>query len=648
MSLKVTTLLIFLAISNVELHDIENVHYTNTWAAHILGGPEVAKRVAEEHGYEIVRKLRAFEDHYVLKHNAVPHRSKRSADEHTQKLEQDLRVQWAEQQTARSRVKRGFGKKKPSDEKFNDELWPQEWYLRDTRNGNLELEKLDLNVIDVWNQNITGNGIVVTILDDGLEHNHTDIKKNYDPKASFDLNSNDEDPFPRYDPTNENKHGTRCAGEVAMVADNEFCGVGVAYNSKIGGVRMLDGTVTDELEADAIAFNHHYVDIYSASWGPNDDGKTVEGPGKLASAAFVKGITEGRGGKGVIYAWASGNGGSLGDNCDCDGYTGSIYTISISSASQQQRTPWYAEKCASTIATTYSSGAYNDQRITSADLHNKCTQGHTGTSAAAPLAAGIFALVLEANPNLTWRDMQHLIVWTAEYSSLKDNEGWKKNGAGFWINSAFGFGLLNAAKMVEAARTWVQVPEKFICDVVTSYSSNLPMHLESGQELEIEMTSTGCEGQSNEINYLEHVQLVLDMSYSKRGALSIDLIAPSDKKTMLLTERNSDVSKYGFKNWTFMSVHNWGENPAGIWKLQIRDKAGKNLNGVVNSVKLILHGTRTQPDHVKNSRDGVRHYNNNYNDVYVERTVSQRRNKDKIKELGANLIKLREAISRTQ
>lgn len=67
----------------------------------------------------------------------------------------------------------------------------------------------------------------------------------------------------------------------------------------------------------------------------------------------------------MIYAWASGNGGRLGDNCDCDGYTGSIYTISINSASQHQHTPWYAEKCASTIASAYSSGAYNDQRIVS-------------------------------------------------------------------------------------------------------------------------------------------------------------------------------------------------------------------------------------------------------------------------------------------
>ena len=148
-----------------------------------------------------------------------------------------------------------------------------------------------------------------------------------------------------------------------MVANNGFCGVGIAFNSKIGGIRMLDGRVTDRVEAQAIAFNHTYVDIDSSSWGPNDDGRTLEAPGTLANEAFIKGITEGRGGKGVIYVWASGNGGRQGDNCDCDGYTGSIYTISISSASEHQLSPWYAEKCASTMATTYSSGAYSDHKI---------------------------------------------------------------------------------------------------------------------------------------------------------------------------------------------------------------------------------------------------------------------------------------------
>ncbi|XP_060571255.1 neuroendocrine convertase 1-like [Ruditapes philippinarum] len=92
MSSKIVALLILIAVQNVELLEKEEDPFTNTWAAHIEGGPEVAKRVAEEHGYEIIRQLRAFEDHYVLRHNDVPHRSKRSADEHTVKLENDNRV----------------------------------------------------------------------------------------------------------------------------------------------------------------------------------------------------------------------------------------------------------------------------------------------------------------------------------------------------------------------------------------------------------------------------------------------------------------------------------------------------------------------------------------------------------------------------
>jgi hypothetical protein len=66
--------------------------------------------------------------------------------------------------------------------------------------------------------------------------------------------------------------------------------VGVAFNSHIGGIRMLDGEVTDLVEATALSYNRDYIDIYSASWGPDDDGKTVDGPGFLALKAIEDGI----------------------------------------------------------------------------------------------------------------------------------------------------------------------------------------------------------------------------------------------------------------------------------------------------------------------------------------------------------------------
>jgi hypothetical protein len=54
---------------------------------------------------------------------------------------------------------------------------------------------------------------------------------------------------------------------------------------------MLDGTVNDAVEARALGLNPEHIDIYSASWGPEDDGKTVDGPGPLARRAFIYGVT---------------------------------------------------------------------------------------------------------------------------------------------------------------------------------------------------------------------------------------------------------------------------------------------------------------------------------------------------------------------
>ena len=81
-----------------------------------------------------------------------------------------------------------------------------------------------------------------------------------------------------------NPHGTRCAGEVAAISNNSVCA--------LGGVRMLDGEVTDAVEARSLSLNPQHIDIYSASWGPDDDGKTVDGPGELATRAFNEGVTK--------------------------------------------------------------------------------------------------------------------------------------------------------------------------------------------------------------------------------------------------------------------------------------------------------------------------------------------------------------------
>ncbi|KPJ14455.1 Neuroendocrine convertase 1 [Papilio machaon] len=551
---------------------------------------------------------------------------------------------------------------------FNDELWGYQWYLQDTRtnqdlprldlnvlpvyqmgiNGrgvrvsvlddgleynhtdlrdnyqdtrtNQDLPRLDLNVLPVYQMGINGRGVRVSVLDDGLEYNHTDLRDNYDPEISWDCNDHDPDPYPIQDEQNRNSHGTRCAGEIVMTANNGKCGVGVSFGAKVGGVRMLDGRITDRIEGEAIGklklislvlccpgtFDRHVehempcadrlagcqcknehspltwlvgyawdkVDIYSASWGPNDDGRTVEGPGRLAVEALKRGVTKGRDGKGCIYVWANGNGGGHSDNCNCDGYSSSIYTISIGSASQQGLFPWYGEICSSTLATAYSSGAYKDQKIATTDINDSCTLKHTGTSAAAPLAAGIIALALQAN-------------------------------AGFRFDIRFGFGLLNAASLVKSALNWTTVPDKFICRIETPRLNEADSKITTKKSVNIQIYVENCG-----VNYIEHVELIVNAEYKRRGALEIYLTSPQGTKVQLLSARPRDTSTAGFVNWPLTSVATWGESPDGVWRATFEDLTNEQNTGKIGPLILVLHGTKDMPTQMRN---GPRIYNFGYN-----------------------------------
>lgn len=545
--------------------------FTNQWAVHIDGGPIVARLIAEEHGFRYLGQI--FDDCYHFDHGSVMKRSVEPELEIHGRLVKDGRVKRAEQQRIRTRTKRDFVQQKTI---LNDDRWSLMWYLN-RGNG------LDMNVQDAWAEGITGRGIVVTILDDGLEKNHPDLKDNYDPQASYDVNSHDDDPMPRYDYTDSNRHGTRCAGEVAATANNSICAVGIAFHAQIGGVRMLDGDVTDAVEARSLSLNPQHIDIYSASWGPDDDGKTVDGPGELATRAFVEGITKGRDGKGSIFIWASGNGGKDGDNCNCDGYTNSIWTLSISSATENGYVPWYSEKCSSTLATTYSSGSTSERQIITTDLHHHCTNSHTGTSASAPLAAGICALVLEANRNLTWRDMQHIVVLTAKPANLNASD-WVTNGVGRNVSHSFGYGLMDASAMVRMARKWKTVPEQHTCEVM---SPQMGETIPAKRTQSFDLNVRECQG----VNFLEHVQAKVTLSASRRGNLEIFLTSPQGTRSTLLAKRPRDLSKAGFNQWPFMSVHTWGENPLGTWTLEIHND-GRNED-ILEEWKLIFYGTET-------------------------------------------------------
>ncbi|KAF7732073.1 pheromone processing endoprotease [Apophysomyces ossiformis] len=470
-----------------------------------------------------------------------------------------------------------------------DPGFERQWHLI-----NQEQRGHDLNVTGVWSQGITGKNVVVAILDDGLDMDSEDLKENYASFAEGSYDFNDQTPQPK-PKLSDDTHGTRCAGEIAAVRNN-VCGVGVAYEAKVAGIRILSSDITDADEAAALNYKYQDNHIYSCSWGPPDAGDVVEAPQGIVMDAIKEGIENGRNGSGTIFVFASGNGGTNDDNCNYDGYTNSLYTITVGAIDHVGNHPYYAERCAAQLVVTYSSGSGSS--IYTTDVGSQtCTSKHGGTSAAAPLAAGIFALVLSVRPDLTWRDMQHLCVQTAVPISLEDND-WASLPSKRMYNHRFGYGKLDAYKIVEAAKTFKNVGPQTFLQLSTAPSekaniadlTNINGSIDKSKALLSEITITQKMLDEAGLGRLEHVTATVNVEHGRRGDLEILLESPNDVVSQLGSPRKFDTSTDGLINWTFMSVKHWDENPVGTWKLRLVDGKNPQYTGKFVNWTLTLWG----------------------------------------------------------
>ncbi|XP_018014791.1 neuroendocrine convertase 2-like [Hyalella azteca] len=527
--------------------------FTNSFLVRLRRSADKPEDIARKLGFHYMGKVVGEPDGHHFQHRGLPHSRPRGSLAHTRQLKADPMITHAVQQLGFRRVKRGYLPLRVENlvppESFKSRTLPtdpdfkHQWYLRNVgQNGGKR--HLDLNVEAAWALGYTGKNVTTAIMDDGVDYMHEDLKRNYNGRASWDFSSNDPFPYPRYTDdwfNSTTDHGL--AFEACSLSTIRF----TTYDSLVAGIRMLDQPyMTDLIEANSMGHEPNLIDIYSASWGPTDDGKTVDGPRNATMKAIVRGVNEGRNGLGNIYVWASGDGGAD-DDCNCDGYAASMWTISINSAINDGSNAHYDESCSSTLASTFSNGAKDPSTgVATTDLYNQCTLTHSGTSAAAPEAAGVFALAIEANPRLTWRDMQHLTVLTSKRNSLFDVKrrfSWQMNGVGLEYNHLFGFGVLDAGAMVALAKNWETVPPRY--------------HCHGGV-------------------YTEHTLVHRSMILSKRP--------------------NDDDSTDGFTKWPFMTTHTWAENPKGTWKLEVHlNSGGRQEEAVVKEWTLMLHGTRDAP-----------------------------------------------------
>jgi kexin len=185
---------------------------------------------------------------------------------------------------------------------------------------------------------------------------------------------------------------------------------------------------------------------------------------------------------------------------------------------------------------------------------NQCYSGHGGTSAAAPLAAGIFALALEIRPDLSWRDMQYIALESAVPVDLDTGE-WQPTTMGKHYSHTFGYGKIDSYALVETAKTWKNVkPQAWYYSPWLHVRKEIP---QGDQGLSVNFKVTKEMLKEANLERLEHVTVTMNVEHTKRGDLSVDLISPDNVISHISATRKLDESSQGYSDWTFMSVAHW-------------------------------------------------------------------------------------------
>jgi hypothetical protein len=286
-----------------------------------------------------------------------------------------------------------------------------------------------------------------------------------------------------------------------------------------------------------------------------------------AIQAITKGITEGRDGKGVIYVFASGNGYAEGDDVNFGGLTNTRFTISVGAVGKNGLHASYSTPGSALFISGPGGDKEDKSKHMSAGLGGKCADSGPGTSFACPVVSGVIALMLEANPSLTWRDVQGILAATSQPVTIDpDDDTAMVNGAGVWHSNFYGFGIIDADAAVAEAETWELLSKE---EMIISESALENIEIkDDGSTVLSTITIPADKGEFA----MEGVEVLLDLQHFSRGDLLVVLTSPQ-KTTSILHPGKRPENQQPDKDerWKLLTVRNWGEKPAGDWTLQIQD-----------------------------------------------------------------------------
>ncbi|MDA1179216.1 MAG: S8 family serine peptidase, partial [Planctomycetota bacterium] len=482
-----------------------------------------------------------------------------------------------------------------------DDLFQDQWHLQN--NGQTGGSPgSDINVTDVWDT-YTGTGVIIGIVDDGLEIAHPDLEDRIEDGLSLDLTGvpldpADEDPTPEAD---GDGHGTAVAGVAAASQGNLIGGVGAAFGASLAGIRIpFDNRLTDAVVSAALTRLPNRIDIYNNSWGEVLNGRLSRSVDPLTLAALEG--TAGRNGLGSIFVFAAGNDRQQNSDVNYSVLTNSRHSIAVGAINDDGIQTSYSRPGASLFIATYSGdGALG---ITTTDLvgergyntsaeeaEGDYTDTFGGTSSAAPLLSGGIALVLQANPGLSRRDVQHILAKSAVKTDDFD-EDWVTNGAGLHVNHKYGFGSFDAQAATTLAQSWTNVAAEKSINIKSAAGLNIaiPDNNTRGITSSILVDSGIVDGQFvNRDMSVEWVEVIPKIDHAIRGDLELVLRSPSGTESVLARQRGKNDAG-GYSNWVFTTNRNWGETSLGEWTLTARDLAS-GAAGTLTSWEMNIYGT---------------------------------------------------------
>ena len=517
----------------------------------------------------------------------------------------------------------------------DDPLYQYQWHLNNSGQTNFATNigtaGEDINVDSVIAAGYTGANIIVAVVDEGLEIAHEDLSANIVSGGSWDFVGNDTDPT---NSANDGDHGTGVAGLAASAGWNGKGGRGVAPSASLKGFNLIKNQLTSNfVSALGGASYSSDVDIFNQSYGSDPiSSSTIS---TAIEAQYLSGVTNLRSAKGAIYIKSAGNGfyvravisgtvyycstvygGNTGLSCqnaNMDPNNSIPYNIVVGALTAKGKKSSYSTS-GSNVWVSAPGGEYgvNDPAMMTTD-QSGCSQGKVGTSgnssnsfntesggaghsenlncnydstmngtsSAAPILSGAVALMLEANPSLTWRDVKHILASTSDQvdSTLSATNitvngvtyvaepAWLTNAAGYKFHNYYGFGRVNVAAAVTAAKSYTAGSLGTFRTGTWQGSGTINAAIPDNNATGVSNVKASSGGDI----IIEAVQVKINVSHINSGVLAVELTSPAGTKSMLLNPLNAFGTSDNITDFVMLSNAFYGENQDGNWTIKVID-----------------------------------------------------------------------------